>query len=163
MSRAARQISIRGSCRKAVRAKSIKAQDPTSCMSGCACSCDRAASILTLEDVVRRIAAECTLIDERGALGIRLRPAEQLRQYGEQFRRTPTAKGNRQPKPPHCCDHTRAASAEQVKIGWVRSGLTGRDAAPLRPVAPAHPRAPGIRCRPSRLSNQYTTGPRRRS
>jgi hypothetical protein len=30
------------------------------------------ASILTPEDVVRRIAAECTLIDERGAVGSRL-------------------------------------------------------------------------------------------
>jgi hypothetical protein len=31
------------------------------------------ASILTPEDVVRRIAAECTFIDERGAVGIRLK------------------------------------------------------------------------------------------
>jgi hypothetical protein len=33
------------------------------------------AAILTAEDVVRRIAAECTFIDERGAVGIRLQPA----------------------------------------------------------------------------------------
>src|SRR5215831_15534638 len=33
------------------------------------------ASILTAEDVVRRIFAECTFIDERGAVGIRLEPA----------------------------------------------------------------------------------------
>jgi hypothetical protein len=41
------------------------------------------ASILTPEDVVRRIAAECTFIDERGAVGIRLKPAAVIvRQYG---------------------------------------------------------------------------------
>ena len=45
------------------------------------------ASILTPEDVVRRIAAECTLINERGAVGIRLKPAAAIvRQYGERFR-----------------------------------------------------------------------------
>jgi hypothetical protein len=55
------------------------------------------ASILTPEDVIRRIAAECTFIDERGAVGIRLRP---VRQYGEQFRRPPRRKQNRRPKPP---------------------------------------------------------------
>jgi hypothetical protein len=33
------------------------------------------ASILTSEDVVRRIAAQCTFIDERGAVGVRLKPA----------------------------------------------------------------------------------------
>jgi hypothetical protein len=43
--------------------------------------------ILTAKDVVRRIAAECTFIDERGAVGIRLKPAAAIvRQYGEQFR-----------------------------------------------------------------------------
>jgi hypothetical protein len=41
------------------------------------------APILTPEDVVRRIAAECTFIDERGAVGIRLEPAAAIvRQYG---------------------------------------------------------------------------------
>ena len=45
------------------------------------------AAILTPEDVVRRIAAECTFVDERGAVGIRLKPAAAIvRQYGEQFR-----------------------------------------------------------------------------
>lgn len=58
------------------------------------------ASILTPEDVVRRIAAECTFIDERGAVGIRLKPAVIVRQYGEQFRRPARRKQNRQPKPP---------------------------------------------------------------
>jgi hypothetical protein len=45
------------------------------------------APILTPEDVVRQIAAECTFVDERGAVGIRLEPAAAIvRQYGEQFR-----------------------------------------------------------------------------
>jgi hypothetical protein len=33
------------------------------------------ATILTAEDVVRRIAAECAYVDERGGVGIRLKPA----------------------------------------------------------------------------------------
>jgi hypothetical protein len=33
------------------------------------------APILTPEDVVRRIAAECAYVDERGGVGIRLEPA----------------------------------------------------------------------------------------
>jgi hypothetical protein len=33
------------------------------------------ASILTAEDVVRRIAAECAYVDERGGVGMRLEPA----------------------------------------------------------------------------------------
>jgi hypothetical protein len=46
------------------------------------------AAILTAEDVVRRIAAECAYVDERGGVGIRLEPAAAIvRQYGEQFRR----------------------------------------------------------------------------
>jgi hypothetical protein len=57
--------------------------------------------ILTPEDVVRRIAAECTFTDERGAVGIRLKPAAAIvRQYGEQFRRPPRRKQKRRPKPP---------------------------------------------------------------
>ena len=45
------------------------------------------AAILTAEDVVRRIAAECAYVDERGGVGIRLEPAAAIvRQYGEQFR-----------------------------------------------------------------------------
>jgi hypothetical protein len=43
------------------------------------------APILTPEDVVRRIAAECTFVDDRGAVGIRLKPAAAIvRQYGNQ-------------------------------------------------------------------------------
>ena len=49
--------------------------------------------ILTVEDVVRRIAAECASVDERGGIAIRLRPAAAIvRQYGEQFRRPPRRK-----------------------------------------------------------------------
>jgi hypothetical protein len=56
---------------------------------------------LTPEDVVRRIAAECTFINERGGVGIRLKPAAAIvRQYGEQFRRAARRKQNRRPKPP---------------------------------------------------------------
>jgi len=43
--------------------------------------------ILTAEDVVKRIAAECAFINDRGAVGIQLKPAAAIvRQYGEQFR-----------------------------------------------------------------------------
>ena len=57
--------------------------------------------ILTAEDVVRRIAAECTYVDERGGVGIRLKPAAAIvRQYGEQFRLAPRRKQARSPKPP---------------------------------------------------------------
>jgi hypothetical protein len=46
------------------------------------------APILTAEDVVRRIAAECAYVHERGGVGIRLvEPASAIvRLYGEQFR-----------------------------------------------------------------------------
>jgi len=57
--------------------------------------------ILTAEDVVKRIAAECAFVDERGAVGIRLKPAAAIvQQYGEQFRATPRRQPIRQPKPP---------------------------------------------------------------
>jgi hypothetical protein len=56
------------------------------------------APILSPEDVVRRIAAECTFADERGAVGIRLDPAAAIvRQYGSQFR---APRPKRQPRPP---------------------------------------------------------------
>ena len=56
--------------------------------------------ILTAEDVVKRIAAECAFIDDRGAVGIRLKPAAAIvRQYGEQFRATRRGQARR-PKPP---------------------------------------------------------------
>jgi hypothetical protein len=34
--------------------------------------------VLTAEDVVKRIAAECAFVDERGGVGIRLKPATRL-------------------------------------------------------------------------------------
>jgi hypothetical protein len=41
--------------------------------------------ILTAEDVVKRIAAECAFVDDRGGVGIQLKPAAAIvRQYGEQ-------------------------------------------------------------------------------
>ena len=56
------------------------------------------APILTPEDVVSRIAAECTFVDERGAVGIRLEPAAAIvRQYGQQFREP---RRKRQPRRP---------------------------------------------------------------
>jgi hypothetical protein len=59
------------------------------------------ASILTPEDVVRRIAAECTFVDERGRVGIRLKPAAAIvRQYGEQFRTPRRKQVRRSPKTP---------------------------------------------------------------
>ena len=48
------------------------------------------AAMLTAEDVVRRIAAECAYIDEYGGVGIRLEPAAAIvRPYREQFRGRP--------------------------------------------------------------------------
>jgi hypothetical protein len=57
--------------------------------------------ILTAEDVVKRIAAECAFIDDRGAVGIRLEPAAGIvRQYGEQFRRVRRKRGRPGAKAP---------------------------------------------------------------
>ena len=60
------------------------------------------AALLTAEDVVRRIAAECAYVDERGGVGIRLEPAAAIvRQYGEQVRRASRRRQTRRaPKPP---------------------------------------------------------------
>ena len=56
---------------------------------------------MTAEDVVERIAVECALVDERGAVGIRLKPAAAIvRQYGEQFRAPKRKQARRSPKPP---------------------------------------------------------------
>jgi len=57
-------------------------------------------AILTAEDVVRRIAAECAYVDERGGVGIRLEPAAAIvRQYGEQFRAPRRQRRPRSAKP----------------------------------------------------------------
>jgi hypothetical protein len=57
--------------------------------------------ILTAEDVVKPIAAECAFVDERGAVGIRLKPAATIvRQYGEHFRPPKRKQVRRSPKPP---------------------------------------------------------------
>jgi hypothetical protein len=59
------------------------------------------APILTAEDVVRRIAAECAYVDDRGSVGIRLEPAAAIvRQYGEQFRRASRRQRGPRAKPP---------------------------------------------------------------
>jgi hypothetical protein len=56
--------------------------------------------ILTAEDVVKRIAAACAFVDERGAVGIRLKPAAAIvRQYGEQFQAPNRKQARRSPKP----------------------------------------------------------------
>jgi hypothetical protein len=48
--------------------------------------------MFTAEDVIKRIAAECAYVDERGGVGIRLKPAAAIvRLYGEQFRAIHTA------------------------------------------------------------------------
>jgi hypothetical protein len=58
------------------------------------------AAILTAEDVVGRIAAECAY-DERGGVGIRIEPAAAIvRQYGEQFRRERRRQRRPRAKPP---------------------------------------------------------------
>jgi hypothetical protein len=57
--------------------------------------------ILTAEDVVKRIAAECAFIDDRGGVGIRLKSAAAIvRQYGEQFRRIRRKQVRSPAKPP---------------------------------------------------------------
>ena len=57
--------------------------------------------ILTAEEVVRRIAAECAYVDERGGVGIRLEPAAAIvRQSGEQFRAPHRQRRPRSVKPP---------------------------------------------------------------
>ena len=63
------------------------------------------APILTPEDVVRRIAAECAFVDERGGVGIRLKPAAAIvRRYGEQFRAPRRQRRARSAKPHLCYD-----------------------------------------------------------
>jgi hypothetical protein len=61
--------------------------------------------ILTAQDVVKRIAAECAFVDERGAVGIRLKPAAAIvRQYGEQFRAPKRKQARRSPNRRGCSE-----------------------------------------------------------
>ena len=58
------------------------------------------APMLTAQDVVRRIAAECAYVDECGGVGIRLEPAAAIvRRYEEQFRPRPRQRRPRPLKP----------------------------------------------------------------
>jgi hypothetical protein len=53
---------------------------------------------VTADDVVKRIAAECAYVDERGGVGIRLKPAVAIvREYGDQFRLAQPAAPARRP------------------------------------------------------------------
>jgi hypothetical protein len=55
--------------------------------------------MMAAEDVVKRIAAECAFVDERGGVGIRLKPAAVIvRAYGEQFRLPPAAARRKLPR-----------------------------------------------------------------
>jgi hypothetical protein len=58
--------------------------------------------MLTAEEVVKRIATECAYIDERGGVGIRLKPtASIVREYSNQFRLTrPATPARRPPRGP---------------------------------------------------------------
>ena len=60
------------------------------------------AAILTAEDVVRRIAAECAYVDERGGVGIRLEPAAAIVRTESNFAGGPGASrhGDRQHRLP---------------------------------------------------------------
>jgi hypothetical protein len=90
-------------------------------------------SILTPEDVVRRIAAERTFIDERGAVGIRLEPAAIVRHYGEQFRSLCSHLSDEMEARPHrSCDPRAppgglAGQADRKELGIYPQN-------PLRPV-----------------------------
>jgi hypothetical protein len=57
--------------------------------------------IMTAEDVVRRIAAECAYVDDRGGVGIRIEPAAAIvRQYEEQYRLGRPRRRSRRRQPP---------------------------------------------------------------
>jgi hypothetical protein len=57
-------------------------------------------AMMTAEDVVKRIAAECAYVDARGGVGIRLKPAAAIvRAYGEQFRSARPAAPSRRRAP----------------------------------------------------------------
>jgi hypothetical protein len=112
------------------------------------------ASILTPEDVVRRIAAECAFIDERGAVGIRLKPARRNR---APVRRAIPAAAPAKAKPP-------AKAAAVVVISQRAASKKAMWSCPMAlcSLAPtlgagSH-RAPGIRRRGS-MFHPVDTGP----
>ena len=72
------------------------------------------AAILTAEDVVRRIAAECAYIDERGGVGIRLEPAAAIRA------------AVRRAIPPAPASTTSALIGEATSTALRINGLAGR-------------------------------------
>ena len=98
--------------------------------------------ILTADDVVKRIAAECTFVDERGAVGIRLEPAAAIvRRYGDQFR-VRRRKPVRRP-PNHSPCHDREWRFSIIYFAN-RNPLTERASASLLKVltsAPCHTRS----------------------
>jgi hypothetical protein len=72
------------------------------------------AATLTPEDVVRRIAAECTYVDERGAVGIRLEPAAAIvPRYGEQIRRGGVSGNHARLNRHRCCEPDHRAKGAQ--------------------------------------------------
>jgi hypothetical protein len=55
--------------------------------------------MITAEDVVKRIATECAFVDDRGGVGIRIKPAAMIvREYGDQFRSALPARVRRGPR-----------------------------------------------------------------
>jgi hypothetical protein len=83
---------------------------------------------MTAEDVVRRIATECAYVDERGAVGIRLKPAADIvREYGEQCRQMalPQAQSPRRP--------ARPGAARQSGLLLPMPGARSKDSKPREP------------------------------
>jgi hypothetical protein len=88
------------------------------------------APILTAEDVVRRIAAECAYVDERGGVGNRLEPAAAIvRRYGEQFpgaAATAPASAGETASPPNPLNRLAQAKTSKV-LSSVPNGRSGVD------------------------------------
>ena len=81
---------------------------------------------MTAEDVVRRIAAECTHVDTFGAVGIRLEPAAAIvRAYGEQCRLAALAQSPRQ--------SARTGSARQPALPLPAAGTRSKSAKTCEP------------------------------
>ena len=85
------------------------------------------ASILTAEDVIKRIAAECTFVDERGAVGIRLEfrvaPGQRNLMVTEILSvdaSTATQEQPRRPRPERPAYHPSAGRTTVEEIGTVK-------------------------------------------